>query len=214
MREVINQIPDAELLIASLFYPVELQNLAKQLQIENNVKFLGYQRDMEKVYSNVSVLLVSSLSESFPMVTNEGKYFGLPIVAFDLEYCPPFKKGVITVNMFDYKAMANEIVKLLSDYEYRREKGLEAKQSLDMFNNTETIKIWDDLFKSLLDGNSAFQKLRQKSRDKYYDKNNAEISIKKHYLYAQEFNIYMKCHKFEDFMNLDYMKDLTTCPIE
>ena len=63
------------------------------------------------------------MSESFPMVMNEGKAHGLPIVAFHVVYSPCFQKGVITVDLFDYKAMGNEVVKLLNDYKYRRNKG-------------------------------------------------------------------------------------------
>ena len=66
---------------------------------------------------------------------NEAKAHGLPIVSFDIDYCPCFQKGVITVNMFNYTQMGKEAIKLLKNYEYRKKMGNEAKLSLDMFNN-------------------------------------------------------------------------------
>ena len=47
------------------------------------------------------------------MVMNEGKAHGLPIVAFNVDYCPCYQSGVITVEMFNYKDMAKEAVKKL-----------------------------------------------------------------------------------------------------
>ena len=49
---------------------------------------------------------------------NEGKAYGLPIVAFNIDYSPCFQKGVITVDLFDYKAMGNEIVKLFENEDF------------------------------------------------------------------------------------------------
>ena len=174
---------------------------------------MGYSQNISQVYLNSSVLIVSSLSESFPMVMNEAKAHGLPIVAFNVDYSPCFQKGVITVEMFDYKSMGNEIAKLLKDFNYRKKKGMEAKYSLDMFKNNETIIMWKELFKALMKGKKEFQKFQKKVEDKYYNEKLAKYRLEKHYKYAQQFNKIVSCHSFEQFIDLNYLKTFKECQI-
>ena len=149
---------------------------------------IPFTQNITEYYLNASVLLVASVSESFPMVMNEGKAHGLPIVAFNIDYSPCFQKGVITVDLFDYKAMGNEVVKLLNNYDYRRIKGNEAKLSLDMFKNKETIDTWGELFTSLLIGDIEYRKLQKKIKKKYYNDKIVKERMERHYKYAQQFN--------------------------
>ena len=213
MAEVIKNFPEAQLNIVSGNHAPSIRDLVKELNIESNVHFLPFTHNISEAYLNASVLLVSSLSESFPMVMNEGKAHGLPVVAFNVEYSPCFQKGVITVDMFDYKAMGKEIEKLLRDFNYRKKKGLEAKYSLDMFKNNETIDMWGYLFNSLMKGNDEFRKLQKKVEDKYYNEDLAKYRMEKHYKLAQEFNKIISCHSFEQFTNVEYLKKVYECPI-
>ena len=85
--------------------------------------------------------MYTSLNEAFPMAMNEGKAYGLPIVAFDVPISPPYQSGVITVDLLDYKALARETIKLLKDYNYRKKMGKEAKLSLNKYSNNETVEL-------------------------------------------------------------------------
>ena len=150
MKEVLKEVPDAKLTIVSPSYTQSLIDLVKELKIENSVQLFGFTKDVSYYYLNASVLLVTSVSESFPMVLNEGKAHGLPIVSFNIDYSPCFQKGVIMVDMFNYTLMANEVVKLLKDYEYRKKAGREAKLSLNLFNNNNIVEMWEKLINSLI----------------------------------------------------------------
>ena len=59
--------------------------------------------------------------------------------------------------------MAKESIKLLTNYEYRKKKGKEAKLS---FNNYETVDekvgMWDNLIQSIINGTEDFKKLQKK----------------------------------------------------
>ena len=213
MGEVLKEVPDAKLTIVSGYHAPNIKNLVKQLNIEKNVDFKQFSYNISEYYLNASVLIVASVSESFPMVMNEGKAHGLPVVAFNVDYSPSFQKGVITVEMFDYEAMGREVAKLLKDYNYRKRKGLEAKLSLDMYKNNETIKSWGQLFKSLLKGENEYRKFQKKIEKKYYNEKVAKKRIKKHYYYAQEFNQMFKCHSFENFTTLEYLNNIKECQI-
>ena len=166
MSEIIKEIPDSQLTIASPIHPKDILDLVKQLKIENNTKFFGFRNNISELYLNSSVLLVTFISEFFPMNKNETKAHGLHIISFDIDYYPCFQKGVIKVDMLNYTLMAKEAIKLLKNYEYRKKMGNEAKLSLNVFNNNDTIIIWDNLFISLINGTDYFTKLKKEVKEK------------------------------------------------
>ena len=214
MSEIVKEVPDARLTIIGIEPPQYLKDLIKQLKIENNVHYPGFSTNITEFYLNTSVLLVTSLSESYPMVMNEGKAHGLPIVAFNVDYSPCYQSGVIKVEMFDYVAMAKETIKLLKNYNYRKKKGEEAKMSLnDYETNDEKIEMWDNLFQALFNGTEDYKKLQKKFEKKYYNETLAKNHLKKHYHYAQHFNNYFKCHSFENFTTLKYLNEIDICKI-
>ena len=147
------------------------------------------------------------------MVMNEGKAYGLPIVAFNVDYSPCYQSGVITVEMFDYMAMAKETIQLLKNYEYRKRKGEEAKLSLNNYEtNDEKVEMWDNLFK-VINNTKGFNKLKIKVEKKYYNETLAKEHIEKHFHYGQQFNEYFKCHSFENFTSLEYLNKIEICKI-
>ena len=212
MAEIIKEVPDAILVIVSPSIPQDLVNLSKQLKIEKNVKWVGYIKDVSKFYLDASVLLVTSVTESFPMVMNEGKAHGLPIVSFNINYSPCFQSGVITVEMFNHTLMAKETIKLLKDENYRKKKGQEAKLSLDYYNNNETIAMWEKLFYSLIKGGDEYNKFQEEVKKKYYNEELAKEHLEKHFKYAQKFNNFFSCHSFENFTTLSYINKIEPCP--
>lgn len=211
MAEILKEVPDALLTIVAPSHPEILKNLTKELKIEKSVTWIGFTQDISSYYLNTSVLLVTSVSESFPMVMNEGKAHGLPIVSFDIDYSPSFQKGVITVDMFNYTLMGREAAKLLKDFEYRKKIGREAKSSLDIYNNNDTIKMWDNLFQSLINGTEDYNRFRNEVEEKYYDEKKAKEHLEKHYKYGQQFNEHFRCHTFENFTTLEYLNTAEDC---
>ena len=214
MSEIVKEVPDARLTIIGMEPPQPLKDLIKKLNIQDHVNYPGFSKNITEFYLNNSVLLVTSLSESYPMVMNEGKAHGLPIIAFNVDYCPCYQSGVIKVEMFDYFAMAKETIKLLQNYEYRKEKGKEAKLSLNNFEtNDEKVEMWDNLFQAIMNGTEDFNKLQEKVEKKYYNETLAKEHIEKHYFYGQQFNKFFKCHSFEDFTTLKYLNNIEICKI-
>ena len=215
MAEIVKEVPDARLTIVGIEPPQHLKNLIKELNIENKVHYPGFSYNITEFYLNTSVLLVTSVSESYPMVMNEAKAHGLPIVAFNVDYSPCYQSGVIKVEMFDYKAMAKESIKLLNNYSYRKQKGQESKLSLNNFEtNEEKIQMWDNLIQSMINGEEEFKYLQLKTEQKYYDEVSAKEHIQKHFKYAQQFNKYISCHSFEDFTTLEYLNNIEVCKID
>lgn len=83
----------------------------------DSVKFMGFCQDLETIYTNNDLCLMTSDTEGFGMVLIEAMYYGVPCITFD---CPVSPKEIISdagvaVACFDEDLYANEVVQLLQD---------------------------------------------------------------------------------------------------
>ena len=127
MAEIVKEVPDARLTIIGIEPSKNIKDLIKELKIQNKVYYTGPTINTTELYLNTSVLLFTSLCESYSMVLNKGKAYGLPIVAFNIDYNQYYQSGVIKIEMFYYISMAKESIKLLTNYEYRKKKSQRSK---------------------------------------------------------------------------------------
>ena len=213
MYEIVKEVPDAKLYFISSDYRINtLKGVIEELNLTKNIEIVSYVENISLYFLNSSVLLYPSKSESFPMVMNEGKAHGLPIVAFNVSYSPSYQKGVILVDMLNYTQMGKEAIKLLKDYDYRKRKGMEAKLSLKEYSNEETANKWDKLF-SILDKDDpiAYKKLQDYTYEKYYDEEKARERLESNYNFGKKYNKYFCCHTFNDMLNLTYLNNIHGC---
>ena len=98
-----------------------LKQQAKNLGIEDRVKFVPATKSVEIHYTTSSFYCLSSRFEGLPMVLLEAQSFGLPIVALDCDTGP---SEIITHNSNGYICNVNDI------------KGLK-KSLVDMINNNQ-----------------------------------------------------------------------------
>ena len=213
MELIVKEIPDAKLYFISSDKSLDfLKGVIKDLNLTKNVEIINYVENITHYFLNSSVLLYPSKSESFPMVMNEGKAHGMPIVAFNVSYSPSYQKGVILVDMLNYTQMANEAIKLLKDYDYRKRIGMESKLSMRDYSNKETANKWDRLF-SILDKDDplAYQKLQKFTYEKYYDEDKARERLESNYNFGKKYNKYFCCHTFNDLVNLTYIESIKVC---
>lgn len=61
----------------------KLKDLAQKLEIENQVIFTGYRKDTAVLMSLFDVFVISSKLESFPLVSLEAMYLGIPVIITD-----------------------------------------------------------------------------------------------------------------------------------
>lgn len=129
-----------------------LENLVRDLDLENDVKFLGWQDNPFKYISKSSIFVLSSLWESFGLVIIEAMACGCPVISTDCKYGPSEilengKFGVLIPPLDGkfYKTLdqltpeehflADEIVKLLEDNNLRTwysNKGIERAWDFDI----------------------------------------------------------------------------------
>ena len=213
MYEIVKKVPDAKLYFISSDYEITfLKGVIKELNLTKNIEIVHFVVNITHYFLNSSILLCPSKSESYPMVMNEGKAHGLPIVAFNVSYSPSYQKGVILVDMLNTTQMANEAIKLLNDYKYRKRMGMEAKLSLKEYSNEETANKWDRLF-SVLDKDDpiAYKKLQNYTYERYYDEEKAKERLESNYNFGRKYNKYFCCHTFNDLCNLSYVTHIHGC---
>lgn len=129
----------------------ELKKIARDLQIENIISFLGYKKNPYKYVKNADLFVCSSLYEGFSTAVTESLIVGTPVVT---TLCSGMKEllgdnefGLITDN--DEQALLKGILKLLNDRQlllhYKRkaiERGL-------MFDTQKTTAAVETFFEEL-----------------------------------------------------------------
>ena len=213
MQYIIKEVPDAMLyLVSSDSRTQYLKNLTRDLNLTKNIIFKGGTFNLTQLFYNSSVHMYTSLSEAFPMALVEGKAHGMPVVGFEVPYSLPYQQGFIGVELFDVKGLARETIKLLKDYEYRKRKGEEAKRSLDVVKNNETVELWGRLCDSLLSNDREdYRKLQREMENKYYNETRARQHLESHYNILLRYNFNLSCPSFDSFTNFTYLKNISKC---
>lgn len=121
-------------------YKQWLIELSKSLGLENNIIFMGFRDDVPNVLLQSDVIVLPSVfPDPFPTVILEAMAAGKPIVATNVGGVPEMvvdgETGLL-VPPKNYEAMANAILKLLTDNELARRLG---KCGLNRLTTTFTI---------------------------------------------------------------------------
>ncbi len=133
----------------------ELKRLAKKLDLENEVKFLGTlsKVDLAKLYRASEIFSIASTSETQSMVLMQALACGLPAVAVDARALPEYvneKNGYI-VKAGDEKAMAEKFILLLENRELREKLGQGAYDFVQQFSAPNIAKEWERLYKKVIE---------------------------------------------------------------
>ena len=88
--------------------------------LEDNIELLGFQDGMPKfqIFKSSRIVLHPAVYDSGGMAACEAMACGLPGVGFDLEALKSYyPKGMLKTPCFDFKAFAQNVIKLLEDEE-------------------------------------------------------------------------------------------------
>ena len=178
MKYIVTEIPQCDMKIISDIKDIEeLKNLVKQMNLENNIKFIGYTSTPEIYFKNASLHILPSICESFGLSISETKAYGIPNILTGLDYISPAKGGVI--NIYDDKpqTIAKEAIKILKDEKYRKKLGMEARISMRKFKNEMTTKKWIKIILSIYNGDEYYNKIKEE--DEKLSENELKIILKK-----------------------------------
>lgn len=122
----------------------ELKSLAKKLNLENQVDFLGFQANVYSTLYRSDIFAFTSLWEGTASSILEAQAIGLPVVCFNMSSMPEMvvhEKTGLLARPKDAKDFANQLEKLILNPKLRKELGLNGRQSVQENFNVE--KIYD-----------------------------------------------------------------------
>ena len=161
MKNIIEEIPDCKMYIISDKYE-ELEKLIKSLNLEKNVIFTGYQKNIEEYLKNSSLHIFPSIAESYGLVMSETKIYGIPTILCGLDYITLAEGGTVIIYDDNPNTIAKEAIKILKNETYKKKLGVEARKSLDKHNNNVIAKRWVKLLLAVYKGdNKSFRELEE-----------------------------------------------------
>lgn len=156
LANIIKQYPNIELwVIGSGPEEEKLKVLSFKFQVSGNVKFFGWQDDLDKFYKQADAFLLTSDSEGWGMAVIEAASYGLPIIMTDVgcagEVIVNGESGMV-IPVGDQGKLEESMLKLIEDKELRRKLGENARQAvLTLPNKEETLalykKSWENALK-------------------------------------------------------------------
>ena len=130
-----------------------IENLAIQKGLQEKVRFAGFQSNPYRYMSRSSVFAFPSLSEGFGMVLVEAMACGLPVVSADCIAGPSeiLQNGGcgILVPVADAEALAEGIVRILTDHQLREQLAQVAAQRATDFEAAHVVASYELLFREV-----------------------------------------------------------------
>ena len=207
MKFIVNDIPQSEMkLISNLNGLFFLKKLAKDLNIENNIKFVGYTSNPSIHFKNASIHLFPTICESFGNVLAETKIFGIPNILVGLDYVAASKGGTVIIYDDSPMSIAEIAIKILKNIKYKKKLGRAARNSMKKFNNWLILKRWIKIILSIYNGKEDYERLRNKDK-KISDKEATNLIENQLKLLKQRNKKFMNI-SLKDFENLNFMENL------
>ena len=113
-----------------------LRNLAKELNIEDYVTFLGYVPDdkLPNVYSFSDIFVLPAIYENFPFAILEAQSTGLPVISTKVGGIPEFlinNENGLLIDPRDPKQLTQSVLALLKDTELAKEMGNRGRKLIE-----------------------------------------------------------------------------------
>ncbi|MEW6685358.1 MAG: glycosyltransferase family 4 protein [Candidatus Edwardsbacteria bacterium] len=160
MREILDFAPKVKLLIlgdASLgneSYERRLKKLSVHLKVQDRIQFLGFHRDISQIFSTFDIFVLPSLREPFGLVTLEAMQLGKPVIATNTGGTPEIvvdgETGLL-VPPKEAKALAQAIISLLKNREFREKMGRQGKERVQRnFSLESHLRGMEEVFDEVI----------------------------------------------------------------
>lgn len=152
---VAEKIPQAQL----FFYgtgelQAEIQAEIDRLNLSRSIVFKGFTDNVAEVFSRAACSICASEAEGFSLAVQESLQSSCPVVSFDCNYGPRdmIEDGVngYLVAIGDVEAMADRIIKILTEPGLRERLAANCAKSVEKFSPNVIASKWAELFSKLM----------------------------------------------------------------
>ncbi len=168
MRIVADRFPDVEGWITGpmdedVHYAGECQRMVASMQLEKNIRFLGFQK-IDDILPKTGILTLTSVSEGMPLVILEGFAAGLPCVTTDVGSCSELIYGALdeedialgqageVVPVADASALANAYIRLLEDDALWKACSASGRKRVERYyTQADFFRKYDRIYREVLD---------------------------------------------------------------
>lgn len=130
-----------------------LLNFIEENELEDQLILAGLEEDLNKVYGDKALFVMTSRFEGLPLVLLEAKQYHLPIISFE---CPTGPSEIVSdqvngflVDPYDIETMSKKIIELIQDENLRISFAENAMKDTEKFDKKIILKQWNELITSL-----------------------------------------------------------------
>ena len=124
-------------------------SLLREKNIEGNVNLRGFVNDIGSSLAKAKLLLLPSFVEGSPMVINEARAYGTPIVMFDNNYIDNANNGTVKVPLGNTDLMADQVINLMQDESKWNDLSQDCLVNLEKWDENSLLLQWNTLFYQL-----------------------------------------------------------------
>jgi glycosyltransferase involved in cell wall biosynthesis len=132
----------------------ELEDRAKELQLEDRISFLGERRDIPEALYSIDIFAIPSIAEGLPNALLEAMSMARPIVATEVGGIPEViknRESGLLVKPKDPGGLAEAIKTLITDSRAADEMGRNARDFVESnYSITANARRWEELYRALL----------------------------------------------------------------
>jgi len=149
------KIPDAELVFAGQGATEhELRKLARELGIENNVRFMGVlsKPDLNEAYNATKMFVIASTSDTQSMVMMQAMASGLPVIGVKARALPEYikKDNGFLVEPADAEGFAEKIIHLFEHPDERKTLGSGGRKHALQFGVPHIAGLWEAIYGKII----------------------------------------------------------------
>jgi len=131
---------------------MELKGRVRELDLGNNIIFLGHRTDIQELLNISDAITQTSIFEGFPNVFIEAASIGIPIVATNVGSAETLvKENGILVASQDIAGFTKALNDVMSNYTYFKKNAIELKNStyIKQFHKDEMLKNYISYYESI-----------------------------------------------------------------
>jgi len=155
IQQILEEITDVDFIIIGRgSEKKKLKNLAKELNIQDNVNFIDFLTDeqLRIYYSSSEFFVLATLYDSFGIVFAEAMACGLPVVSTNiLSLQEVVDGGGILVEPRNSDQLAKAMLRLLKDEKLRQELSKKALEQAKKFSIERRIDTIEELYESIIE---------------------------------------------------------------